>query len=204
MRKWVFTFFLLSALSLTTFSWAQKIYGLPVGTPAPDFIARNYLDQPVKLSEYYTEGPVVLIFYRGGWCPYCNRHLKELQDNLHAFVSHNAAIIAVSVDTPENVAKTAQENALDFEIISNPSADILTSYNLAYQLSADLKEKYLKEYNIDLEKYSGRTDGIIAVPAVFIIDQTGKIVYAYANEDYKVRKIPQEILDELDTLFPKK
>ncbi len=181
---------------------AQKEYGLPKDTQAPDFLAKNYLGQPVQLSEYYEEGPVVLLFYRGGWCPYCNRQLKNFQDNLNRFEPYNAAVIAVSVDTPENATQTAQENVLDFEIISNPQADILTSYNLTFQVSAELKEKYLKEYNIDLEKYSGRTDGIIAVPAIFIIDRNGKIVYSYVNEDYQVRKTAQEILDELNKFFP--
>lgn len=199
----------LGALFLTAFlitfpvgSFAQKTYGLAVGTQAPDFSAQNYLGQKVTLSDYAKEGPVILLFYRGAWCPYCTLQLKNFQDNLSQFEPYNAAIIAISVDTPEYAAVVAEKQKIDFEIISNPQADILTSYNLVFEVPEDLRNKYFNEYKIDLKAHSGRTDGIIAVPAVFIVDSSQKVVYAYANEDYKIRKSAEDILSELQQYFP--
>lgn len=202
MKKTMIIAVLLLSVGLSSFTWAQKEYGLPAGTKAPDFSASNYLGQTVNLSEYYAEGPIVLLFYRGAWCPYCNRQLKDFQDHLDGFEPFNAAVIAISVDTTEFAAQSAREYNLDFEVVGNPDASILQDYNLVYQVPEDLNKKYREEYGINLKEHSGREDGIIAVPAIMIIDANGRIVYSYANEDYKVRKSAEEIIEELKKIYP--
>lgn len=174
--------------------------GLKVDSMAPDFTAETYAGNMITLSGYYQKGPVVLIFYRGAWCPYCNVHLKSFQDRLEDFKRLGASIVAVSVDKPEYGAKTVQKEALGFEVVSDPRADILTAYNVIYKVPDDLAEKYLSEYKIDLQAHSGREDHVIAVPATYVIDTSGKIIFAYADEDYKVRTKPDEVLNILEGL----
>ena len=168
--------------------------GLRIGTMAPDFTGETYRGTTVKLSELYKDGLVVLILYRGAWCPYCNVHLRSFQEKFEEFKSLDANILAVSVDKPQYAQKTVQDDALSFEVISDPSAEILEKYNAIYRVPDDLADKYLNEYKIDLEMHSGRKDHAIAVPATYVIDTTGKIVFAYANVDYKVRAEPEEVL----------
>lgn len=175
----------------------QDTPGLKVGSVAPEFTAPTDAGHKVTLSDYYKKGPVILIFYRGAWCPHCNLHLKSFQDRLEDFKKLGATILAVSVDKPEYGAKTVQKDGLGFEVVSDPQADILSAYNVIYKVPDDLAEKYLREYHIDLQAHSGRKDHVIAVPATYVIDKSGKIVFAYANMDYKVRTRPEEVLDVL-------
>ena len=167
---------------------------------APDFTAPTYEGRDVTLSDQYKKGPVVLIFYRGEWCPYCNIHLKSFQERLDDFQKLGATILAVSVDKQEYGVKIVQKDSLGFEVISDPGAKILQEYNVVYKVPDDLAQKYLNEYHLDLEAHSGRKDHVIAVPATYVIDMTGKIIFAYANVDYKVRTTPEEILDVLKNL----
>ncbi|MCQ9208183.1 MAG: redoxin domain-containing protein [Omnitrophica bacterium] len=174
--------------------------GLKVGTVAPDFTGVTYMGNKIRLSDVYKNGPVVLIFYRGAWCPYCNLHLQSFQKRLKDFEKLGATILAVSIDKPEYGAETVKDNSLGFEVISDTQANILEAYKVIYKVPDQLAEKYRNEYQIDLEAHSGRTDHLIAIPATYIIDKTGKIVFAYANEDYKVRTQPNEVLDVLEKL----
>jgi len=180
--------------------FSKKEIGLRVGTIAPDFTGETYRGNAVRLSDLYRNGPVVLIFYRGAWCPYCNLHLRAFQQRFNDFKALGATILVVSVDKPEYSTKTVQDDALGFKVISDPGTEILEKYNVIYHVSDELAEKYLNEYKIDLEKHSGRKDHVIAIPATYVIDKTGKIVFGYANEDYKVRTEPQEILNFLENM----
>jgi len=174
--------------------------GLKVGTMAPDFTAKTYMGNKVVLSDIYKKGPVVLIFYRGTWCPFCNLHLKAFQSRLKDFEKFGATILAVSVDKPDSEAKIVKDNSLGFEVISDTQAEILKAYKVVYQVPDGLVQRYRSEYKIDLETYSGRKDNVIAVPATYVIDKAGKIIFAYANEDYQLRTHPQEVLDVLERL----
>jgi len=169
--------------------------GLSVGVQASDFEAVTYEGKYFRLSDYYESGPVVLVFYRGGWCMYCNRQLQEIQSRLAEFDANGASVVAVSVDLQENAAETVNDKQLDFTVISNPKADVLEAYNLGYHIAPDVAKKYKKEYKIDLQAYSGRADYLIAVPGTYVIDTTGTIRYGYANRDYKVRPALDDVLN---------
>lgn len=175
----------------------EKVPGLMVGSNAPDFTATTHTGEEVKLSELYQNGPVVLVFYRGAWCPYCNLHLQQFEAKKAEFERANATILAISVDLEEYANKVVEGNQLSFHAVSDPSAKILEAYNLLFTVPADLVEKYKNEYQIDLVKHSGRTDGVIAVPATYVINQDGVIVFGYASKDYKVRTSPDEVLQVL-------
>lgn len=171
--------------------------GLSTGQQAPDFEAIAHNGEKVRLSELYAEGPVVLIFYRGAWCPYCNTHLQKFQRSYEAFSALGVTLLGLSVDKPEFLSETVSENSLSFDIVSDTDLSILKDYNLVFEVPEPLRHKYKTEYGIDLEKHSGRDDGVIAVPATYVINTSGQIVFAYANEDYKVRTDPREVLSFL-------
>lgn len=198
MRSFLLSLFIITAF--VTVSFGQEQPGIAKGAKAPDFKALNYNGEEIQLSQLYRKGPVVLIFYRGGWCPYCNVQLRQLQSSLDEFKKYNALVVAVSVDKIAKAAVTVKDESLGFEVISNPEGDILKAYNLIYRVPDELNKKYKEQYKIDLEEASGRKDHMIAIPATYIIDTSGTIVFAYANENYKIRTSVEEILKELEKL----
>jgi peroxiredoxin len=175
--------------------------GLQLGDQAPDFEALTHEGKPFKFSNSYSQRPVLLIFYRGGWCPYCNLHLQAVQSKIKEFEGLGVSVVAVSVDKPEKAAQTVQEKTLTFDVISNADAQVLKNYKLVHEIPVELAAKYKNEYNIDLEAASGETHHIVAIPAVYVVNKIGKIIYAFANEDYTVRKNPQELLVALEDLL---
>lgn len=174
--------------------------GLRVGDKAPDFEAGTHTGGRVHLSQLYATGPVVLVFYRGAWCPYCNLHLRHFEQVLETIRGYGADVLAVSVDKPQYAQKAAAEGNLEFEVVSNPDASILEAYGLVFQVPADLAVMYRDKYGIDLEAHSGRKDHVIAVPATYVIDSSGMIRFAYADPDYKRRATPQQVLEVLEEI----
>jgi len=189
----------LIVLFLATSIAALEEPGLQIGIQAPDFEALTHQGSPVRLSDINQKGPVVLVFYRGGWCMYCNRQLQALQSRLDDFNSFGASIVAISVDLQENAAKSVEEKKLGFTVISNPEANLLELYNLVFRVPDDTVKQY-EEYGIDLKAASGRDDHVISIPAIYVIDRSGRIVFANANRDYTVRPSPDEILEALKSL----
>jgi peroxiredoxin len=185
------------AALISAAAFAQDDIGLPVGALAPDFTEADYNGEKVTLSELYEDHRVVLIFYRGGWCPYCTRQLKSYQDHIDQFDALGVKVVAVSVDTQQKAAQTAAEYDIGFILVSNPQADTIHDYHLVYYVPDDVNEKYLNEYHIDLEGASGRTDHLLAVPATFVIEKGGAISFASANVDYKQRVSVEEVLEFL-------
>jgi len=198
MKKLIIAILFLAAFSVT--AAAEDMPGLKAGDQAPDFTAETYTGETVTLSDVYKDGPVVLIFYRGGWCPYCNRQLQELQARFEEFKDLGANLVAVSVDLRENTAKTVAENALSFPTVSDPDIKVVESYGLIYQVPEELVAKYKNEYAIDLEAASGRTHHILPIPAAYIIDHNGTIRFAYADMDYKVRVDSGDLLEAITNL----
>lgn len=173
---------------------AADMPGLAEGTAAPDFTAPAAEGGEVRLSELLKEGPVVLVFYRGSWCYYCNLQLRDLQAHYPEFEEAGVRLVALSVDKPVKASEMVEAEGYDFTVVSDPQAGVLEKYGLIFTVPEETAKLYKEKYDIDLEEASGRTDHVIAVPAVYIIDRDGTIVYAYANEDYKVRKSAEELL----------
>ncbi len=175
-------------------------YGLKKGLSAPDFKAKDINGVDFSLKDALKRKPVVLVFYRGGWCPYCNLQLRKLQKNVMPNIKGKAHLVAISVDLPDKGLETSKKENLGFDILSDPKAAILKSYNIVFKVPGPLVKKYKNEYNIDLEGASGEKHHIIAIPSVFVIDSKGKIVFSYANEDYKVRAAEKDIMNAVNKL----
>lgn len=188
-------------LNMPTEPMANDAPGLRIGDLAPDFSGVTQDGKNVKLSELYQKGPVVLIFYRGAWCPFCNLHLRSFQEKLTEFEAMGTTLLAVSVDKPEYTQKTFEAQSLGYDVISDPDARIIKSYKLSFWVLEALAQKYKNEYGIDLEIHSGRSDYLIAVPATYGIDTDGIIQFAYANLDYKTRVTPEKVISALNEML---
>jgi peroxiredoxin len=172
-------------------------FGLKAGQTAPDFSTNDIDANAITLSKELAKGPVVIVFYRGGWCPYCNLQLRNLQhDVVPELKKVNGKLIAISVDKVAEGLKTRKSDGLDMTIVSDPSASLLTLYKVAFKLTDALVEKY-KGYNIDIEGASGEKHHLMAVPSVFVIRKDGQIVFSYSNEDYKIRAENLQIIEAL-------
>lgn len=169
------------------------------GDVAPPFSLKNVSGTTVSLKEALKKGPVVLTFYRGGWCPYCNAQLKSYQSVLPEFKKRGAQLIALTPETPESAAQTTQKDQIQFEILTDPSNQTGNAYGLVFGVPAELKKLYLG-FGIDLEKSQGNPDWQLPIPATYVIDRDGKIAWAFVDIDYRNRAEPSEILKVLDAL----
>ncbi len=189
---------LLCALSILTLSFVSndKPIGLNVGDMAPDFTAKNQSNKEVHLKEILKSGSVVLLFYRGEWCPYCNRQLKALEDSMALISAKGVNIVAISPEKLENISKTIEKTKVTFSIVSDENSKIMNAYKVAFELDEKTTEKY-KGYGINLKERNGSNGNNLPVPAVYIINKEGKITYRYFDINYKNRVSVQEILRNL-------
>jgi peroxiredoxin len=168
-----------------------------VGDGAPDFTLPDHLGRRVSLSGELEEGPVVLIFYRGEWCPYCNAMLRTYGLRASDFSRQGAKLLAVSPQTPDNSLSMAEKHSLQFPVLSDEGGAVIDSYGLKYDISSP--ELY-KKAGVDLAKYNGKGGWMLPAPAVFVIDRDGVVRFASANGDYTQRVEPDETLAVLDSL----
>ena len=169
--------------------------GLKAGFKAPDFRVLTSDGKSVTLSDYYKKRPVVLIFYSGGWCPFCNSYLHTWQRHLADFRKTGITIWAISTDKPEYTEEIVKQEGFGFDLISDPQARILKTYNVQNEVPESLARQYIQHYHIEARVYRDRKRFVIAIPAEYVIDKSGKIIYAKA--DFKIRAKPEEILELL-------
>jgi peroxiredoxin len=170
--------------------------GLNVNDKAPLFSAKDQNGKTISLKEQLKAGSVVLIFYRGQWCPFCNRELKSLEDSLSLITAKGATLIAITPEKPENISKTIEKTKATYPVLFDEGLTILKSYDVAFAVDAKLIERY-KGYGIDLNEVNGSNGAYLPVPAVYIINKKGEIVYKYFDADYRKRPSVQEILEHL-------
>jgi peroxiredoxin len=167
---------------------------LKAGDSVPNVTSRTEDDKEVSLRKLVSEKPTALIFYRGGWCPFCNRHLQSLagiEDDLN---KAGAQLVAISMDQPSKLKATPDREKLHYRLLSDSDAAAAKAFGIAFKVDDATVEKY-KGYGINLEAASGRDHHILPHPAVFVADTSGKIRFAHVNPDYKVRLEPAKILE---------
>lgn len=169
---------------------------LKTGEKAPDFTLPNLTGEPVTLSALLAKSPVVLTFYRGGWCPYCNMQLRAYQSILPEIEALGAKLVAVSPQTPDESLSTAEKNELTFEVLSDVGNVVARAFGLVFRLPDDLRELYLK-MNIDLERSNGTDEWELPMPGTFVIQPNGSVIHAFVPADYTQREEPETILDVL-------
>jgi peroxiredoxin len=170
---------------------------LKTGDSLPQIELPNATGSIVKVNEILAQGKkVVLAFYRGGWCPYCNLELRALQQYLPQIQAQGAELIAISPETPDNSLSTTEKNELTFEVLSDENNVAAKALNLVYQIPEYLNELY-KTFGIDLEVSQDNAERELPIAATYVIDTNGKITYHFLEEDYKLRADPQDILEAL-------
>ena len=170
-----------------------------VGDAAPVFTLPNAIGRPVSLSNLLGRGPVVLSFYRGGWCPFCSLELQALQAILPEIQSLGATLVGISPETPDNSLSTKQKQQLTFEILSDQGNQVARDYGLLFSVYEEMRPLYL-EWGFDLPAVNGDDSWEIPVPATYVIDSGGVIRAGHVDKDYTRRMEPAEILAALSTL----
>jgi len=166
-----------------------------VGAKAPTGTLDRADGTKADLATLFAEKPTILIFYRGGWCPFCTAHLAAVAAMNEDFTKAGYQIIGVSPELASRTSATAEKHGLNFTLLGDPDAEVIKAYGLAFKLDEGTIEKY-KGYGIDLEVSSGgRKHHILPVPAAYIIDREGTIRWAHWDADYKSRIDPTELRD---------
>ena len=169
---------------------------LAAGQSVPSAAVRQLDGLLVDLQQVVADQPTVLIFYRGGWCPYCNRHLADLQELEPKLKALGYRILAVSPDRPEELVRSVEKLELGYELLSDSDMVAARAFGLAFKVDDALVETYKTEYGIDLEASSGRAHHELPIPAAYVVDQAGLIRFAFVNPDYKVRVDGEKLLEE--------
>jgi len=172
--------------------------GLFINSKAPDFKAADQNGKEVRLKDLLKTGKVVLVFYRGYWCPFCNRELQRLEDSLQLIKDKGATVVAVTAEKPENIKQTIEKTKAEYSILFDDGLKIMKAYEVEFVVPANTVERY-RNTGIDLEKINGdkKDWNYLPVPAIYIIDKEFNITYRFFNADYKKRPAIQDILKNL-------
>lgn len=189
----IFSFFILHS------AFAQeKPEGLFINSKAPEIKAKDQNGNDVILKDLRKKGNVVVVFYRGNWCPYCSRYLKKLQDSLDFIRAKGAQLIVITPEAEEGVDSSAAKSGAQFPIISDKDMKIANGYKVAFKVDEKTLGRY-KMSGIDLLKNNNQSkDAYLPVPAVYIVNTEGSIKFRYFEEDYKKRLTIKDLLKELE------
>jgi len=193
-----FSLYLLIIIGFLSFATNTAIAQLKVGDKAPNFEGLNQTDKTVSLETLLKDGPVVLTFYRGEWCGYCNKYLSALDENYPKMKEMGANLIAISPELPKYITEMADKMENSYDIVYG-GTPIMEQYDVDFQLDKNTLVKY-KLYGINLSKFNGNEDNTLPVPATYVIDKSGTIVYKHFDENYKVRGDVEEIMTVLEGL----
>lgn len=173
--------------------------GIAVGRTVPDGTLLDLDGKDVTLSSLYKAGPILLVFYRGGWCPYCNTEIHSLTQAYPEYRKRGVTPVAVSVDKPEQGAKLKATYEIPFPVLSDSNAKLMSAFHVNRQV-ADEEFGKLKSFGIDLESYSGKTHHQMAIPSLFVLDRTGKVLWAHSDPDYKTRPSTAQLFAAIEAL----
>lgn len=163
-----------------------------VGDLAVDGTLANWKGDNVTLSELWSEGPVVMMWYRGGWCPYCNVQLRAMQKQLDAIQGAGAKLVILTPELPEKAKATAEANDLEMVALHDESLSLAKQYGIVFDLPAAIVPMYRDQ--LKLGSYNGNDAMELPLSATYVVNSMGRITYAYLNADYTKRAEPSEIV----------
>ncbi len=170
---------------------------LKKGDKAPDFSLANANGQIVSLAERLKQGPVVLLFYRGGWCPYCNMELKAYEDNLEKLKALGASLVAVTPESPDNSLTTTEKNELSFDVLSDSNLEVSDKFGLTFTLPDTLTKVY-GGFGINLPEVNNDNAWRLPIPAAYVIGQDGTIILSHVDVNYTVRLDPEDVIAAIE------
>lgn len=171
--------------------------GLNPGDKAPDFTGYDQTGKQVELKKILQQGPVILFFYRGNWCPLCNKYLSSYQDSLKVLTDQGFNVVGITPESIENVENTVKLHNLTFTVIYDCQEKIMKDYDLMFNVTKAYQEKILSKFSVDIAKFNGREVAHLPVPATYIINKDGIIVAVQFDPDYKNRASVQWMLKNL-------
>lgn len=173
---------------------------IKTGDKAPDFVLKNASGSEIRLSELLKDGPVVLTWYRGGWCPYCNIALVAMQEKLPEIKKAGAQLVALTPELPDKTLTTSEKNKLEFEVLTDLSHKVAKEYGITFELTPKVRELYKQFF--DLTEFNGVDAGDSTLPlaATYVIDTDGMVKWAFLDADYRKRAEPDDIVQALKTL----
>jgi peroxiredoxin len=170
---------------------------LKVGDRVPAILLENAKGAAVDVGTLLEKGPVIVTFYRGGWCPYCNLELKAYQAMLPEITAVGASLVAISPEKPDDTVSTAEKNALTFEVLSDVGQNVGRAFGLVYEFTEELRSAY-HGFNLDIPARNGTPDEwALPVSATYVIDRDGSIIYACTDVDYRDRADPHDVVEVL-------
>lgn len=215
-----FIFFCLALSKTIPFTWALEKSPGPIpsfpksvqeatkdvlknGSTISSFELRNHLGENKKLADFLKQGPVVLSFYRGGWCPFCNNELKDLREISERVRALGGQILALSPEASHKLRQTQEHHKLPFELLSDAGNKVARQFGVAFELDAKTSKTYRERLIVDLKKWNANGDEVLPIPATFLIDSNYKIVYSFVEPDYKKRVNKDILLNQLQKLSQK-
>lgn len=173
---------------------------LKVGEQAPNFELPDALGNQIKLSGLLENGAVVVTFYRGSWCPYCNLQLRALQAKLPEIQSLGATLVAISPEVPDASMTKNQISEMDFTVLSDQDAKVASKYGVAWEVPEFLLDHMRVDRDLDLKQINNGNGTVLPIPATFIVGTDGAIQWSYVNVDYRTRSEPDEIVEALKSI----
>jgi peroxiredoxin len=174
--------------------------GLAVGDAAPGFTLKDAVGNQVELADLLTEGPVVVTFYRGEWCPYCNLQLRALQEALPEITATGATLVAISPQAPDQGLTMTEKHELAFPVLSDVEQTVSEAYKVRFDVTGELEDLQVNVFQNDPAKQNANGLRTLPVPSTFIIDRDGIVRFAYVDADWRVRVEPADVVAALKTL----
>ncbi len=175
---------------------------LTVGAEMPSFSLKDSTGKTAESRDLLKEGNLVVVFYRGSWCPFCNTYLRSLQKRLTDITAAGGKLVAVSVENPDASMAVAKKNEVLFTVLSDPNLDTARKFGIVYQLPDDTAAKYASR-GLDLAKHNEMAKPELPLAATYIVNRQGKITYAFLETDYKKRAEPDVIIENLKRIAGK-
>jgi len=173
---------------------------IQVGDKLPEFVLKNSASKEVSSSDLLAEGPLLITFYRGGWCPFCNIALRGLQLHLDSFKSKGVTLVAITPQLPDNSLSTAEKNALSFPVLSDIGNKYAKELGILWAMPDSLRPTFKDYFQNDLQKLNGDDSFAVPIPATFLVDRKGIVRNSFIDTDFMKRLEPTQALEWVDAL----
>ena len=174
--------------------------GLYIGDRSPNFTLPDALGKPITLADLLVQGPVVVTFYRGEWCPYCNIQLRGLEAALPRFRELGASLVAISPQAADHGLTLSEKHALTYSVLSDLDQEVIRAYRVQFTLTGDLEDLQVNVFQNDPATQNADHTRSLPVPATFVIDRDGIVAAAFVSADWRYRPEPADIIAVLESL----
>lgn len=181
----------------TARKFQQGEKAITIGEQAPEFLLPSAQGYNISLANLLRKGPVVLTFYRGDWCPYCNLQLKAMHGRLAEIHALGAELVAISPQAPNDSLTKAEREELEFCVLSDQDARVAEKYGVAWEVPELILEHMRKDRNLELADLNNGNGSVLPIPATFVIGVDGLVSWRYVDVDYRQRAEPEDIVNAL-------